>query len=71
MQKRYPEALEYIEKAVANDPQEGISAVVLEHAGDIAFMANDVQKALQYWEKHWPKMPITSCLSKKSNKRNI
>lgn len=51
MQKRYPEALEYIEKAVANDPQEGISAVVLEHAGDIAFMANDVQKALQYWQK--------------------
>ena len=51
MQKRYPEALEYIEKAVANDPQEDISAVVLEHAGDIAFMANDVQKALGYWQK--------------------
>lgn len=51
MQKRYPEALEYIEKAVTNDPQEDISAVVLEHAGDIAFMANDVQKALGYWQK--------------------
>ena len=51
MQKRYPEALEYIEKAVANESQESITAVVLEHAGDIAFMANDVQKALQYWKK--------------------
>ena len=51
MQKRYPEALEYIEKAVANESQESITAVVLEHAGDISFMANDVQKALGYWQK--------------------
>ena len=51
MQKRYPEALEYIEKAVANESQESITAVVLEHAGDISFMANDAQKALEYWQK--------------------
>ena len=54
MQKRYAEAKIYIDQAVQNDST--LSDVVLEHAGDIHSMNNDVVNAVKYWklalEKH-------------------
>lgn len=48
-QKRYDEALDYIEQALAADSAP--SAVLYEHAGDICFGLNDIEQAVAYWEK--------------------
>lgn len=45
----YAEARIYIEEAVKNDTTQ--SAVLLEHCGDILYMAKDVEGALMYWKK--------------------
>ena len=49
MQKRYAEARIYIDQAVKNDSTE--SDVILEHAGDIYALNNDMEQALVYWQK--------------------
>lgn len=51
MQERYSEAKIYIDQAVANDTDSLQSAVILEHAGDIHAMDNDISKAVEYWQK--------------------
>lgn len=48
-QKKYADALQYIDMAVANDTAK--SAVIIEHAGDIHAMNGDTEGALEYWNE--------------------
>lgn len=48
-QKRYAEAVEYIDMAVKNDTTK--SAVVIEHAGDIHAKNGNIDTALEYWRQ--------------------
>lgn len=48
-QKRYSEAVEYIDMAVENDTTK--SAVVIEHAGDIHAKNGNIDTALEYWRQ--------------------
>lgn len=48
-QERYEEAKTYIEQAIANDSVP--SSTVLEHAGDIYANCDDMEKAMEYWQK--------------------
>lgn len=63
MQERYAEAKIYIEQAVQNDADS--SAVIIEHAGDIAAMNNDMNSALDYWKRASAKAPENSLLRRK------
>ena len=47
MEERYDEAKEYIDQALANDAE--VSAVIVEHAGDIYAAYGDMAKAMEYW----------------------
>ncbi len=49
MQKRYSEARIYIDQAVLNDSAQ--SSVILEHAGDIYALSDDIEKAVEFWLK--------------------
>lgn len=49
MQKKYAEALQYIDMAVKNDTAK--SAVIIEHAGDIHAMNGDIDGAIKYWNE--------------------
>ena len=49
MEERYDEAKEYIDQALANDAE--VSAVIVEHAGDIYAQCGDIPKAMEYWLK--------------------
>lgn len=51
MQKRYAEAQIYIDQALANDTDSVQSPVVVEHAGDIHAMNNELGKAVDYWQQ--------------------
>ena len=46
---KYTEARIYMEQALQNDPDP--SRVLLEHAGDIYYMAGQKEKALEYWKE--------------------
>lgn len=48
-QHRYEEARIYIDQALAADTT--VSAVVVEHAGDIYMMANEPERAMQLWQQ--------------------
>ncbi len=48
-QGRYHEAMQYIDMAVSNDTTD--STVIIEHAGDIHAMNNDIDTAVEYWQK--------------------
>ena len=48
-QKKYADALQYIDMAVENDTTK--SAVIIEHAGDIHAMNGDIDTALKYWKE--------------------
>ena len=48
-QERYEEAKIYIDQALANDST--VSAVIVEHAGDIYMMTGNPDKALEYWQR--------------------
>ena len=48
-QKRYEEALTYIEKALSVDSV--ASDVLYEHAGDICYRLGDTERALDYWKQ--------------------
>lgn len=48
---RYSEAKSFIDQALAAETDSTISAVVIEHAGDIYAMNGDMTKAVEYWEK--------------------
>lgn len=49
MQKKYAEALQYINMAVKNDTTK--SAVIIEHAGDIHAVNGDIDGAVKYWNE--------------------
>jgi tetratricopeptide (TPR) repeat protein len=49
MQKRYAEAKVYIEQALQNDSD--VSAVIVEHAGDIYIMNKEPERALELWRQ--------------------
>ena len=48
-EERYEEARIYIDQTLMNDSLP--SGIVLEHAGDIYAKVNDIEKAMQYWQK--------------------
>ena len=48
-QKKYAEAMQYIDMAVASDTTK--SAVITEHAGDIHAMNGDIDNAVKYWQE--------------------
>lgn len=48
-QGRYEESKIYIDQALRNDST--LSAVIIEHAGDIYAMCGDIEKAIEYWQK--------------------
>lgn len=50
-QKKYRQALIYIEQTLLHADEEDLSAIVLEHAGDIYFRCGQSAKALKYWKK--------------------
>lgn len=62
-QKRYEEAKIYIDQAIMNDST--LSDVVLEHAGDIHAMTNDMSKALDFWQQALDKNKGNALLRKK------
>ena len=47
--ERYEEANMYISQALQNDTTH--SAVLLDHAGDIAYRLGDVEKAVDFWRQ--------------------
>ena len=49
MQKKYAEALQYIDMVVKNDTTK--SAVIIEHAGDIHAVNGDIDGAVKYWNE--------------------
>ena len=49
MQKRYSEAKVYIDQTLQNDSDS--AAVLLEHAGDIYYMAGEHDQAVVYWQQ--------------------
>lgn len=63
MQERYAEAKIYIEQAVQNDSDS--NEVIIEHAGDIAAMNNDIERAVDYWKKASAKAPDNQILKRK------
>lgn len=62
--KNYEKAKEIIDGALAND-DDGGSAEVLEHAGDIYFMSGDPEKAVMFWEQALEKNPDNDLLKRK------
>ena len=48
-QKKYADALQYIDMAVDNDTTG--SAVIIEHAGDIHAVNGDIEGALKHWNE--------------------
>ena len=48
-QKKYADALQYIDMAVENDTAN--SAVIIEHAGDIHAVNGDTEGAVKYWKE--------------------
>lgn len=49
MQERYEEAKIYIDQALQNDSV--TNSVIIEHAGDIYALNNDLQQAVEYWKQ--------------------
>ncbi len=62
-QERFEEARIYIDQALANDS--AVSAVIIEHAGDIYMMVNQPDKALEYWKQALEKDQENALLQKK------
>ena len=48
-QGRYEEARIYIDQALRNDST--LSAVIIEHAGDIYAMCGETDRAVEYWQQ--------------------
>ena len=48
-QGRYEEARIYIDQALRNDST--LSAVLIEHAGDIYAMCGETDRAVEYWQQ--------------------
>ncbi len=62
-EKRYQEAKIYIDQAIQNDST--LSNIFVEHAGDIYFMAQEPDKALDLWKQAAENDPDNALLQKK------
>lgn len=62
-QHRYEEARIYIDQALVADST--VSAVIIEHAGDIYMMAGEPEKAVEYWKKAMEKDGENALLQRK------
>lgn len=62
-EKRYQEAKIYIDQAIQNDST--LSNIYVEHAGDIYFMAQEPDKALDLWKQAAKSDPDNALLQKK------
>ncbi len=67
MQKRYSDAIGYIEQAVEEDTTQ--SSVILEHAGDIFALNGDMNKALEFWQQALDNNPDNKLLRRKIKKK--
>ncbi|MBP3788311.1 MAG: tetratricopeptide repeat protein [Prevotella sp.] len=67
MQKRYEEALVYINKAVASDSLH--SSVILEHAGDINAMNGHIDEAVNLWQEALKGDPDNKILNRKIRRK--
>jgi tetratricopeptide (TPR) repeat protein len=67
MQHRYTEAKVYIVQALQNDDDP--DAVILEHAGDIFALCNEMEDALAYWERALVGDPQNNILKKKIKRK--
>ena len=63
MQERYAEAKIYIDQALQNDTDS--NAVIIEHAGDIAAMTDDMPAALEFWQQSLERDPENALLRRK------
>lgn len=63
--KRYTDAKEAIDSVVEYDSESDPNEEVLEHAGDIYFMAGYPEDAVEFWEKALEKNPDNKLLQKK------
>jgi len=66
-QGRYAEAEIYIEQAVKHDTAH--SAVITEHAGDIAAMNGKLEQALAYWQQAYTKADGNKLLARKIKRK--
>lgn len=70
-QKKYAEAREAIDGAIANDDDPDNSADMLEHAGDIYFMDGNPDKALEFWRKALKLSPDNELLHRKVKQKTF
>jgi tetratricopeptide (TPR) repeat protein len=67
-QKKYTEALEWQQKAMAGASP---SAVMQEHLGDIYFKLNETDKAMEYWQMAKGKLGVSTFLDKKITDKKL
>lgn len=67
LQKRYVEAKIYIDQALQNDTDS--NAVITEHAGDIYYENNEVERAVELWQLAAQKDNANKALAKKIRQR--
>lgn len=60
---RFAEAKVYIEQALQNDAD--TSAIIIEHAGDISAKNDDIESAIELWEKSLSRDPENALLRRK------
>ena len=65
MQKRYSEAKIYIEQALQNMDDSLNNEVIIEHAGDIYALNEDIDRALDLWRDAQLKKPEDQLLIRK------
>ena len=63
MQKRYAEARVYIDQALQNDSDS--NAVIIEHAGDIYAMNQNIDQAMKLWQQALEQSPQNKVLIRK------
>ncbi len=66
-EKRYEEAKIYMDQAIMNDQTP--DKTVLEHAGDIHYMAGDIDKAVDFWRRSLEKGNTSGVLKQKLQTR--
>lgn len=62
-QNRFAEAKVYIDQALQNDVD--TSAIIIEHAGDISAKNDDIESAIELWEKSLTRDPENALLRRK------
>lgn len=63
LQEQYDTAWEWIQKALEHGGEK--SGTILEHAGDIAYLMNKKEKALEFWKEAQGKEGVTELLQEK------